>query len=439
MKVKRVAKIFISKKHPDYEHLMEQMFYSKNIYNYVNFIIRQKFFKYTKDDYIFREEIITEYDSLAEDLQTYYDGDVLMNKSLLTRVARNFIRELDFEINTKVVTSVCRKLFSDWKSFFKLLKLKKSGEYDEDISIPKYKKSNYNLVEFNNQTISKNLMHAKGLLGTSQMNGIKLPSFIGFDDITSFRVYYKNSSVVVEVIYEKEVKERDEDFISKNVCAADPGLDMLLALTFNQNKRPLNINGKYIKSINQYFNKEIAKAKSQLPKGVYTSKKIHNLYNKRETQIRNYFGYVTNKLIEELIQNDIDTFVIGYNKGQKQEINLGTRNNQNFVSIPYYKLRRMLKYKLEEAGIKYVEQEESYTSKASFLDSDNIPTYKEDDDTEYKFSGKRVKRGMYKSKEGKTMHADTNGSYNIMRKAGANISLDLDILQRDIITPLKLA
>lgn len=439
MKVKRVAKIFIPKKHPDYEYLMEQMSYSKNIYNYINFIIRQKFFKYSKEDYVFREEIITEYDSIIEDLQTYYDGTILMSKSLLTRVARKFVKELDFEINTKVTTNVCRKLFSDWKSFFELLKLKKKGEYDKDISIPKYKKSNYNLVEFNNQTISKTLMKEKGLLGTFQMNGIKLPNFINFNDITSFRVYYKNSSVIVEIIYEKEVKEREEDFISKNICAADPGLDILLALTFNQNKRPLNIDGRYIKSINQYFNKEIAKLKSQLPKGVYTSKRIATLYNKRESQIRNYFGYITNKLIDELIKNNIDTFVIGYNKGQKQEINLGKRNNQNFVSIPHDKLRRILRYKLKGVGIKYVEQEESYTSKASFLDNDNIPTYKGDEDIEYKFSGTRVKRGMYKSKEGKIIHADTNGSYNIMRKSGCNISLDLDILQRDIITPLKLA
>ena len=439
MKVKRVSKIFIPKKHPDYEYLIEHMLYSKNIYNYINFIIRQKFFKYTKEDYIFRDEIISEYNSLVEDLKTYYDGDILMSKSLLTRVARNFTREQDFEINTKVTTNVCRKLFSDWKSFFELLKLKNEGQYDKDISIPKYKKSNYNLVEFNNQTISKKLKNKKGLLGTKQMHGIKLPNFINFDDITSFRVYYKNSSVIVEVIYEKEVRETAVDFISKNICGADPGLDILLALTFNQNKRPLNIDGKYVKSINQYFNKKISKAKSNLPKGVYTSKNIQKLYNKRESQIRNYFGYVTNKIIDELITNDIDTFVIGYNKEQKQEINLGKRNNQNFVSIPYDKLRGILKYKLEEVGIKYVEQEESYTSKASFLDNDNIPTYKDGEDIEYKFSGIRVKRGMYKAKKGKVIHADINGSYNIMRKAGFTISLELDILKRDIITPLRLA
>lgn len=439
MKVKRISKIFIPKNHPDYEYLIEQMILSKNIYNYSNFIMRQLFFLLTKEEFELKEGIIDEYTILIEDLTNYFHGTKIMDRTLLTRVARDFAKEKEFNVNSKVVTSTVRKLFSDWSSFFALLKLKQEGKYNEDISIPRYKKKSYNLVEFNSQTISKTLKDEKDLLGTVQMSGIKVPDFINFDDIKSFRAYYKNSSLIVEIIYEKEANESNEDAISKNICAADPGLDVLLALTFNINKRPLNIDGKYIKSINQYFNKNIADVKSKLPKGVYTSKKISKLYNKRESQIRNYFGYVTNKLIKELKENNIDTFIIGRNKEQKQEINIGKRNNQNFVYIPYDKLRGILKYKLEEAEIKYVEQEESYTSKASFLDSDDIPTYKEGEDVKYTFSGKRVKRGLYKSKKGKFVHADTNGSFNIMRKAGFDISLDLDILQRNIITPLKLA
>lgn len=437
MKAKRVAKVFIPKKHPDYTYLKTQMEISTSIYNYINFIIRQKFFLNTKEEYKLKEEILTEYPSLTIDLETYFSGNKLIDKTLLSRVARKYVNETKLEMNTKVNTSVVRKLFSDWSSFFALLKSKKEGKYTQSVSIPKYKKNKYNLVEYSHQTISKKLYLGKGILGTTQMDGIKIPDFIDFSEIASFRVYYKYTSVIVEIIYEKEIPD-SEIKLSRVVCSADTGVDVLLALTFNSDNRPLNISGKPIKAINQYFNKEISKAQGQLPKDIYTSNKIQNLYRKRESQIRNYFGYISNQLIKYLYQNNIDTFVIGYNKGQKQEINLGKKTNQNFVSIPYDKLRTILKYKLEEAGIKYVEQEESYTSKASFLDKDFIPTYTEEDTTKYKFSGKRIHRGLYKTSVGRLIHADTNGSYNIMRKAGFETYNNVNLLNREIITPLRL-
>ena len=445
MKAKRVAKIFIPKKHKDYNYFLEQMSYSKNIYNYINFLIRQSFFQGVdkKEGFIIKEDIITEYPTLSEDLMSYFDGDVLIPSTLLTKIARNFVRANNMDMNTKVVTSTIRKLFSDWKSFFKLLEQKKLGLYDKDISIPKYKKNKYNLVEYNIQTIHKRPMLKEGLIKTSKMKGIKIPNFINPEDVSSFRVYYKNSSVVCEIIYEKEIgpeiKRKSIKAKKRRVCAADPGLNVLMALTFNFDKRPLNISGKYIKSVNQYFNKEIAKSQSKLPNRIYTSKNINNLYNKREAQIRNYFGFICNNLVTMLKENEVDIFVIGYNKEQKQNINIGKVNNQNFVQIPYYKLKQILKYKLEEAGIMYVEQEESYTSKASFLDNDKVPSFDKESREKHKFSGKRIKRGLYKSKNGNLIHADTNGSFNIMRKAGINIPNDLSLLEREIITPLRFA
>lgn len=445
MRVKRVAKIFIPKKHKDYGYFLEQMSYSKDIYNYINFLIRQSFFQGVdkKEGFAIKEGIITEYPTLSEDLRSYFGGDVLIPSALLTKIARDFVRAKNMEMNTKVVTSTIRKLFSDWKTFFKLLKQKKLGLYGKDVSIPKYKKDKYNLVEYNIQTINKKPMLQEGLIKTSKMKGVKIPGFINPEDVSSFRVYYKNSSVACEIIYEKEIgpkiKKKSIKAKKRRVCAADPGLDVLMALTFNFDKRPLNVSGKYIKSVNQYFNKEIAKAKSKLPDNTYMSKNINNLYNKREAQIRNHFGVICNKLIDTLKENKVDVFVIGYNKEQKQNINIGKVNNQNFVQIPHYKLKQILKYKLEEAEIMYVEQEESYTSKASFLDNDKIPSFDKEGKEKYKFSGKRIKRGMYKSKDGKLIHADTNGSFNIMRKAGVNIPDNLSLFQRDIITPLKLA
>lgn len=436
---KRTAKIYVSKKHKDYNYLLEQMVYSKEIYNYINFLIRQKFFQHRNKDFIIKEEIFTEFPNLTKDLKTYFKGNVLIPSTLLTKIAREFSIAKGMNINTKVVTNVVRKLFSDWKSFFKLLEKKKLGFYDKNVSIPKYKKSKYNLVEYNLQTISRKKLE-KHILGTFKMQGIKLLDFINPENILSFRSYYKNSSVILEIIYEKEVEEIKKKSIKskkRRACSADLGLDILMALTFNFDKRPLNVDAKYIKSVNQYFNKEIAKAQSQLPENIYTSRNIQNLYNKREAQIRNYFGLICNKLADMLKENRIEIFVIGYNKEQKQGIGIGKRNNQNFVQIPFYKLRQILKYKLEEEGIMYVEQEESYTSKASFLDNDEIPSFDEKSKGKHKFSGKRIKRGLYKSKEGKFIHADTNGSFNIMRKADVKIPENLSLFQRNVIIPLR--
>lgn len=440
MKVTRVAKICISKKHKDYTYFLDQMSYSKNIYNYINFLIRQFFFKKKNKDFVIKEDIFTEYPTLTSDLKDYFDGDYSLNSTLLTKIAREFSRLQDMNINTKVVTSVVRKLISDWTGFFGLLKKKKDGTYKEKVSIPKYKKEKYNMVEYNIQTISKKGLQNNKIM-TSCMDGIALPGFVNPENVLSFRVYYKNSSVVSEIIYQREIDLTDDNKSLKDcdikACATDPGLDVLMALTFNFEKRPLNISGKHIKSINQYFNKEISAAKSALPIGVYMSKNISNLYNKRESQIRNHLGVICNKLIDMLKENNVNVFIIGCNKEQKKNINIGKVNNQNFVQIPYYKLRQILKYKLEEAGIMYVEQEESYTSKASFLDSDKIPSFNKANKKEHKFSGKRIKRGLYRSKDGKLIHADSNGSFNIMRKAGINIPNDLSLLEREIITPLR--
>lgn len=437
---KKTVKIYVSKKHKDYNYLLKQMVYSKEIYNYIDFLVRQKFFQYKNKDFIVKEEIFTEFPNLTEDLKVYFSNNILISSTLLTRIAREFSRAKEMNINTKVVTNVVKKLFSDWKSFFRLLEKKKLGFYNKDVSIPKYKKSKYNLVEYNIQTINKEKLSEENMLGTFKMQGIKLPDFVNPENVLSFRVFYKNSSVVLEVIYEKTVEELKKNSIKskkRRVCAADPGLDVLMALTFNFDKRPLNISGEYIKSVNQYFNKKIAKDQGNLPENIYASKHISNLYSKREAQIRNYFGIVCNKLVDILKENRIEIFVIGCNKEQKQNIDMGKSNNQNFVQIPFFKLRQILKYKLEENGIIYVEQEESYTSKASFLDNDEIPSFDKNGKEKYKFSGKRIKRGLYKSKEGKLIHADTNGSFNIMRKAGVKIPGNLSLFQREIITPLN--
>lgn len=180
--------------------------------------------------------------------------------------------------------------------------------------------------------------------------------------------------------------------------------------------KPIIINGKPVKSINQYYNKKIASNKSLIMSNfnAYTSKLIKNLYARRDYKIKDYFHKASKMVIDILLSNNISTLVIGKNKNWKQGVNLGKITNQNFVQIPFNKLIDMLKYKAETYGIKVVVISESYTSKSSFLDLDKIPNYKKG--KTHKFSGRRIKRGLYKSKEGLLLNADVNGSLNILRK-----------------------
>lgn len=138
------------------------------------------------------------------------------------------------------------------------------------------------------------------------------------------------------------------------------------------------------------------------------------LMNGRNNRINDYFNKTVKLIINSCLANNVSTIVIGYNKGQKQEINMGRVNNQNTVMIPYYKFRQKLQYQCELHSIKYCPQEESYTSKASALDNDRIPTYGDTDIPN--FSGKRIRRGLYVSGDGKFLNADINGSVNILKK-----------------------
>ena len=264
--------------------------------------------------------------------------------------------------------------------------------------------------------------------------GIKIANRHKNLDCKCFRIYNKNDKFICELIYEKEIEEVEKN---NKVASIDIGLENLFTIAFNYNKKGISIKGSRLKAINQYFNKIKSKLQSLLPNKQYVSKVINQLLYKRTEQLRNYIGYYTNKLIDILKDEKISKLVVGYNKEWKQEINIGSKNNQNFVSIPFRKILDILKYKLEDNGIEYKEQEESYTSKASYLDNDDIPTYKEETE-EIKFSGKRIKRGIYKSKQEKIINADLNGALNILKKSGEKLIEELEYLKYNNIFTSKL-
>ena len=431
MKVKRIVKFNIKKSHIDYKYIKTQLIESKEIYNFANYILRQLYFK-NSNKHKYSLEFINEYPSL-KDLFLKYIEENKQFSSLFYKIICEFSNLKQYSINLKIVQNIVDKLKNDWTSYWKLLKMKKNKTYDEKINIPRYKKK-YNLVEYNNQVISKKKLK-QGYIGTDKMKqGIKIANRHKVLDCKCFRIYNKNDKILCELIYEKEIEQ-----VKKNdrVASIDIGLENLFTIVFNYNKKGISIKGTKLKAINQYFNKEKARLQSMLPNKQYVSKFINQLLYKKIEQLRNYIGYYTNKLIEILRTERISKLVVGYNKGWKQEINIGSKNNQSFVNIPFRKILDILRYKLEDNGIEYKEQEESYTSKASYLDNDEIPIYKEETN-EIKFNGRRIKRGIYKSKQGKIINADLNGALNILKKSGGKLIEELEYLRFDNIFTSKL-
>ena len=432
MKVKRIVKFNIKKSHIDYKYIKTQLIESKEIYNFANYVLRQLYFK-NSNKHKYSLNFIEEYPTLKELFLKYVDENKQFS-TLFYKIICEFSKLRQYSINLKIVQNIVDKLKNDWTSYWKLLKMKNNKTYDKKINIPRYKKK-YNLVEYNNQVISKKKLKL-GYIGTDKMEqGIKIANRHKSLDCKCFRIYNKNDKFVCELIYEKEIIELEKN---DRVASIDIGLENLFTIVFNYNKKGISIKGSKLKAINQYFNKIKSKLQSLLPSRQYISKTINQLLYKRREQLRNYIGYYTNKLIDILKTEKISKLVVGYNKKWKQEINIGSKNNQNFVSIPFRKILNILKYKLEDNGIAYKEQEESYTSKASYLDNDNIPIYKENDDTNYIFSGKRIKRGIYKSKQGKIINVDLNGALNILKKSGEKLIEELEYLRFENIFTSKL-
>ena len=284
--------------------------------------------------------------------------------------------------------------------------------------IPKYKdKNGYNVITFPKITISKQIdfdedkqiytytlcKRSYNLKIKSTKHNVKMVKFV-YDEVNDLIKCFK--------IYEVEAPKLKKD--NFRYFSIDPGLNNIVSIYNNIGIRPLLYNGRPIKSINQYYNKTNAKLRSELPNNIKSSKKLKQLSLKRNNKIDYEMNKISTHIINEAIRHNISKVIIGNNIGWKSEINIGRRNNQNFVHIPHTKLFNQLLYKGLLNGIEVVFTEESYTSKASFFDKDELPVYGENDN--HKFSGRRVCRGLYKDSKGNLWNADLNGGGNIMRK-----------------------
>lgn len=325
-------------------------------------------------------------------------------------------RQEDFvSLQSKVANCVIKMLGSNISSFFGLLKLKKEGKYNKKVKLPKYlhKTEGRFVLDFRSGTISKKRGEKGEIILCPRSYNIKIPTKIK-EKIKCVRVVPCRNYYKVEMIYEfKEALPKNEGYIA----GIDPGSKNLLAIAFSdKEKRPLIISGKKIKSINCYFNKLIGEAQSKLRPKTYKSSRLDRLWTKRENKLSYEMHVISNFVTNLLDESGCHKVVIGDNKEQKHEIKLGRKNNRKFVQIPHQKLFQMIEYKCKKKGIEVIMREESYTSKASFIDNDFIPKFDPKNKKEYEFSGKRIKRGIYKTFNGKKINADINGAYNIMAK-----------------------
>ena len=384
--MQQVERHIVKRNNPIWQQIDKLCFLSKNLYNYANYVIRQSF--------IF-EQIYLGFNQVYHKVKNQPDYQALPRK-----VSQQVLRTLD----------------QNWQSFFQANQAykEKPSLFTGRPKLPKYKHKTKgrNLLVYTIQAISKTWLKKDQV----KLSGTDIIVPTQVKNIVQARIIPKVGQYVIEIVYEKP-----EDYTVNNpeACAAiDIGVSNLAALTSNQKEFiPILINGRPLKSLNQFYNKTLAKLQSSLPQNQSTSQLIQRLTANRNNRIDTYLHQASRWIINHLDKRGISKLIIGKNLLWKQAVNNGKKNNQSFVNIPHARFVEMLIYKGAMKGIKVITAEESYTSKASFLNLDSIPNYGDAQAQKVKFSGYRETRGNYKIKGKATrINADVNGSYNILRK-----------------------
>ena len=336
-------------------------------------------------------------------------------------------------LNSNMAQQTLKDVDSMFKSFFALIKLAKQGKYKiRHIKLPKYlpKNGHANLIiaEFrikkdNTLTIPFSNTFKKKYNKKIQ---IKIPKVLEDKKIKQIQIIPKFNARFFEIQYTYEVQEENIKLNTNNTLAIDLGINNLCTCVTNTGKSFI-IDGRKLKSINQFFNKQNAKLQSIKDKQNIKklTKQQFLISRKRKNRINDYINKACRYIINYCLSNDIGILIIGYNQSFQNKTNLGKKNNQIFAQLPFGKIREKLEYLCKRYNINYILQEESYTSKASFFDNDDLPIYNMDNPQTYEFSGKRVKRGLYQTKDGYRFNADCNGALNILRKSKV---VDLGVL-----------
>lgn len=401
MSIKGTLSFYVSKSHSDYSIVKNQANEARRLYNTINKLKQEKSELNKNSNY--QTSVAN---SLNIDLSQPYSEK--WRKQIET--AQNI------QLPQKVAQHVSKQCDQTWKS---IISLRTKGQKSNN---PKYKKQ-YCEIRFTKQAISQNKTAKKEnkLIPSGWSTGFLLPDNVNLEQVESLLIIPRPDGFEIKALYKKNIIEKPLNKKPKMLAGGDLGLDKLITIITTEGSRPKTVNGKGLKSINRYFNKEIGQLKSKRDKAKggekeKFNKEIQRLWFKRDRQIKHFLNSASNEIVRYLSGIGVQHFVIGWSDGFKNEINLGKKNNQNFVSVPHALFRDLLVRKCVEAGIGVEVQEESYTSKASFLDGDVVPVFRRGVFERGLFSGMRVSRGEYRSGSGKMIHADVNAAWNILRK-----------------------
>lgn len=406
----------ISEKHPFFKECADLCRRSKNLYNATLYVQRQSFFKGSFISYPTVNAMFTH-----NDQPDYRSLPAKVSKQTQKLVQQNF------------------------SSFFALLKKARTGDYDKPVRLPRYlDKDGYQVTIYEKGALS---FKKEGFVKLSQ-TAILIKTSLSRKQITNVQIVPKGNHFVIEVLYDIKKPIVDEIDFSR-VAFIDPGMNNLMTVTSNV-FNPLLYNGRSAKAINQLYNKHRAKIQSRLPfrkpfvdasyhkqvttilkpHQTKTSKLLQSITTNRNYRIHDLFHKITTHLVNHLVENAVKVLIFGHNRGQKQDIQLGSKTNQNFVSLPFTKLISMLQYKCERVGICFIVTEESHTSKCSFLDLESI----EHHDV---YIGQRVKRGLFKTAKGVHINADINGSLNIGRKYLTTLNMYSNQLHSELVAHMS--
>ncbi|AFZ12956.1 transposase, IS605 OrfB family [Crinalium epipsammum PCC 9333] len=371
--------------------------------------------------------------------QVYFKTGKIVNKfALINELKQNsHYGAMHSQAAQQTIISVAES----FSSFIGLLKGINNGAVIQKPKMPNYKKKGgLAVVAYPSQAVK---FKAEGLrfpLGTKVKAWfgigafyLPMPSNLDYKNIREYRILPRNGEFYLELVYKAETVKAEVD--NSSSLGIDHGIDNWLTCVSNTGTSFI-VDGKHLKSLNQWYNKRVSILKENQPEAFW-SKQLARVTEKRNRQVRDAINKAAKLIITHCLENQIGTVVFGWNKGQKDSANLGSKTNQKFVQIPTGRLKERIKQLCEQYGIKFVETEESYTSKASFLDSDQLPKFGEKPKG-WKETGKRVKRGLYRTASNHYINADANGSANILRKVATTLGFDLGgVCRGALTTPLR--
>jgi putative transposase len=370
--------------------------------------------------------------------QLYFKTGKIVSKFDLHReIGKNpHFSSLCAQAAQQVLTTVAES----FKSYIGLCKGVQKGTATQRPKLPSYRKPGLNLITYPNQAVKLKSEGLRFPLGSKVKAWfgldcfyLPMPSNLDFKAIREYRILPRNGCFYLELVY--KTTEIHSDVVPSRALGIDHGLNNWLTCVSNV-ETSLIVDGLHLKSLNQFYNKQVATIKENKPQGFW-SKRLAAITEKRNRQMRDAVNKAAKKVINHCLEHRIGTVVFGWNKGQKDSANMGSRTNQKFVQIPTGKLKDRIAQLCEQYGIRFIETEESYSSKASFVDGDLLPNFG-GKPAGWKASGKRVKRGLYRTANNQYINADCNGAANILRKVAAKLGLDLSRVSRGaLLSPLK--